>query len=364
MTIFSPKSVGRHETRKSISLSRAVDGEADLDAAVLRQALLGDVQLRHDLDARRDRVAELHRRRHDVVEDAVDAEPDAELLLVRLDVDVARALLNRRHQHQVDEPDDRRLAALPLERGDVNLLELLEHLDVVVDDCAVVSSSALVTSSSVAALVRFACCGGGFGLSGFFSAAFCDLGRGRRGGRVVALDGVGDGRFRRDDRLHVVARHELDVVHGEHVRGVGDGDRERRARAAERDDLILLRGVGGDQLDDRLVDLELREVDRGNAVLLAEKRRDLFVGDEAELDEIQAKLAAVGLLIVQRLLQLRRSDALFFQKQIADADGHRYNSDRLPRRGARRARRAKLAAQSTASRPDHVSRRGRTRWGR
>ena len=77
----------------------------------------------------------------------------------------------------------------------------------------------------------------------------------------------------------------------------------------------------------------------GTPVLLAEKRRDLFVGDEAELDEIQAKLAAVGLLIVQRLLQLRRSDALFLQKQVADADGHRCNSDR-----------EKLAAQSTASR--------------
>ena len=150
-------------------LERAVDREPDLDAAVLRQALLGDVELRHDLDARRDRVAELHRRRHHVVEDAVDAEPDAELLLVRLDVDVARALLDRRHQHQVHEPDDRRFAALPLERRDVDLLELLEHLDVVADDLgAVVSSSALVTSSRVAALVRLACCGCGFGFLGRF----------------------------------------------------------------------------------------------------------------------------------------------------------------------------------------------------
>jgi hypothetical protein len=54
-TIFSPNSVGRQETRKSISLVAPVDREADLDAAVLRQPLLGDVQLRHDLDARRDR---------------------------------------------------------------------------------------------------------------------------------------------------------------------------------------------------------------------------------------------------------------------------------------------------------------------
>ena len=75
-------------------LGHALCRKPDLDAAVLRKTLLGDVQLGHDLDAGRDRVAELHRRLHHVVEDAVDAEPDPELLLVRLDVDVARPLLN------------------------------------------------------------------------------------------------------------------------------------------------------------------------------------------------------------------------------------------------------------------------------
>ena len=285
-------------------LGRAVDGEADLDAAVLRQPLFRDVELRHDLDARGDRVAELHRRRHDVVEDAVDAEPDAELLLVRLDVDVAGALLDRRHQHQVDEPDDRRLAALLLERGDVDLLELLEHLDVVVDHRGV-SSRALVTISSVAALFRLAlACGGARPSSRPSSRCGLAAGRGRR---VVARDRVGDRGFRGDDRLDVVARHELDVVHGEHVGRVDHRDRQRRAGAAERDDLVFLRGFRGDQLDDGRVDLELRQVDRGDAVLLAEQRGDLFVLDEAELDEVEAELAAVGLLIVQRILQLSRT---------------------------------------------------------
>ena len=130
MTIFSPKSVGSTETRKSISFGDAVLVEADLDAAVLRQPLLGDVELRHDLDARRDRVAELHRRAHDVVENPVDAVADAQLLLVRLDVDVARALLDRRHQHDVDQPDDRRFLALLGQRLGADLLQLLEDLDV------------------------------------------------------------------------------------------------------------------------------------------------------------------------------------------------------------------------------------------
>ena len=78
-----------------------------------------------------DRVAELHRRAHDVVEDPVDAVADAQLLLVRLDVDVARALLDRRHQHDVHEPDDRRFFALLGERLGADLLQLLEDFDVV-----------------------------------------------------------------------------------------------------------------------------------------------------------------------------------------------------------------------------------------
>ncbi len=52
----------------------------------------------------------------------------------RLDVDVARPFLDRRHHHQVHEPDDRRLTPLPLEGCDVDLLHLLEQLDIVVDD--------------------------------------------------------------------------------------------------------------------------------------------------------------------------------------------------------------------------------------
>ena len=141
----------QHRDAEVDLLRHAALVEADLDAAVLRQPLLGDVELRHDLDARDDRVAELHRRRHDVVEDAVDAVADAQLLLVRLDVDVARALLDRRHQHDVDEPHDRRFFALLGERLGADLLQLLENLDVVApsssDACS--SSRPLLAISSV-----------------------------------------------------------------------------------------------------------------------------------------------------------------------------------------------------------------------
>jgi hypothetical protein len=70
-------------------------GHAQRDAAVLRQALLGDVELRHDLDARH------HQRRHGapglqhLAQHAVDAEADHEPVLERLDVDVRGVFLHR-----------------------------------------------------------------------------------------------------------------------------------------------------------------------------------------------------------------------------------------------------------------------------
>src|SRR5262249_53000160 len=87
-------------------------------------------------------------------------------------------------------------------------------------------------------------------------------------------------------------------------------------------DLVLLRGLRRDQLDDGRIDLELVEVDGGNAVLLAQQRRDFLVLGEPELDQNQAELAPVGLLIGQHFLELLRADALLFEKQFADADGH------------------------------------------
>ena len=104
--------------------------------------------------------------------------------------------------------------------------------------------------------------------------------------------------------------------------GIRHRDRERRAGAAERDDLILLRGFGGNELDDRRVDFELREVDRRHAVLLAEKGGDLLVLDEPQLDEVVAELPPIGLLMVQGLLKLLGGDALLLQKEFANADGH------------------------------------------
>src|SRR5262249_1960573 len=277
----------------------------DFDAAVLRQTLFGDVKLRHDLDPRHDRVAELHRRIHDVVENPVDAVSNPELLLVWFDVDVARALLNSRHQHDVDESDCRWLFALLRERVGADFLELLQDLHL-----ARVLERLKLFETFARQLER----AGSAGL---------DPADGLRRRGIVAFDRSGDGGFRSDDRLDVVAGHELDVVHREDVRWIRHRDGESGAGATQRDDLILLRRIRRNQFDDGRVEFELGQVDGGNAVLLAEERGDLLIFDEPQLHEVVAEFAAFGLLLIQGLLQLLRRYSLLLYKEFANPDRHR-----------------------------------------
>ena len=116
---------------------------------------------------------------------------------------------------------------------DVDLLELLEHLDVVVGDVGVeflerrgdhLEGRGVIEVRRLRPARRLL-----LRLRGARAAPL----------RVVPRDRVGDRGFGRDDRLDVVARHELDVVHGEDVGRVGHRDRQRRAGAAERHDLVL-----------------------------------------------------------------------------------------------------------------------------
>ena len=84
-----------------------VDGQRE--APVLGHALLGDVEVGHDLDARDDahRHPALDRGRR--AQHAVDAEQHARVALLGVDVDVRGALLDRLGDDRVDELDDRRV---------------------------------------------------------------------------------------------------------------------------------------------------------------------------------------------------------------------------------------------------------------
>ena len=110
MTIFSPKSVGSTETRKSRSLIRP-----EILVLILMRPSCGSrfsAMSSFAMILMRLVIAslQLQRRVHHLVEDAVDAVADPVLLLVGLDVDVGGAALDGVGEDDVDQLDDRRLS--------------------------------------------------------------------------------------------------------------------------------------------------------------------------------------------------------------------------------------------------------------
>ena len=94
--------------RRDADVEHAARGRGgQRDAAVLRLAPLGDVELRENLQARRDAGGEALRHAVRDVQHAVDAVAHDQLVLLRLDVDVGRAVLGRLEDHRVDEADER-----------------------------------------------------------------------------------------------------------------------------------------------------------------------------------------------------------------------------------------------------------------
>ena len=97
-------------------MDRRHDGNAEIDeaafvahaeAAVLRDAALGDIQLAHHFDARKNRgVPVLGERLHGVLQNAVNAVLHHHFGVARFDVDVARAALERGEDHGVHQAHD------------------------------------------------------------------------------------------------------------------------------------------------------------------------------------------------------------------------------------------------------------------
>ena len=90
-------------------IHRPVAAQADLDAAVLGHAALGDVQPGEDFHARGHGVLDGQRQVHGLEQGAVLAVADLHGLLERLDVDVADPVLHRLDEDAVDQLDDRRV---------------------------------------------------------------------------------------------------------------------------------------------------------------------------------------------------------------------------------------------------------------
>ncbi len=79
----------------------------DRELAVLAAAPLDDVELGHHLDATRDRGAHAAREGDRLAQRSVDAVPNPDVVLLRLDVDVGRTAADALREDAVHDLDDR-----------------------------------------------------------------------------------------------------------------------------------------------------------------------------------------------------------------------------------------------------------------
>ena len=290
----------RDGDRRDAHLDLAVAARR-LDAPVLRAALLGDVEARERLDARHDRGVDDLRQRVHVVQDAVDAHAHGGVLAPRLDVHVARALVERVVEEVLDRGDDVAVARL-------DLLDAFE-LDVPLEVADVDAAGRLL------------------------------LGRVDRAAEAVEVgDEPLDLRRRRDDEPRLAAHVGLQVLHERVIERVRDGDGHGAIVGGD-DERPVPAGEGARQeLGRQLrVDLERVEIDERHAEVLRERLHHDALGQR--------------IAIVAALSEAHRHDDLGGVDALADA-GALACADRRRAGGAaarerrRRARPSRAAARS------------------
>ena len=224
---------------------------AQPDTSVLRQALLGDVEARHDLDARGDRRLKTLGRRDHVVQHAVDAEAHQQFALERLDVDVACAVLDRLREQPIDQLDDR--------RGVVGIEQIERFLGQLVGDH--VEPILFEIDHQVL--------------------------RGRGGGLIVrAVDRLIENFERHDHRMYRHPEQHAQVVERLVVGRVGDRDGHAKAVAAERQDAIFLGVIDRNLAEQSRVDRMLVDVRlEGQPVFLGDRARQTLRLQRTHVDQ-------------------------------------------------------------------------------
>ncbi len=261
--------------------------DADIDATVLGEAFFGDVHAGHDLDAGDERrLVTLQLRRHGgLMEDAVNAIADAQLVLLRLEMDVSGAVLEGLPNDLVDELDD--AGFLVAFRDFLVLDQQFQRL---------VGAGHFVQGFSANPVVLF---------EGLFQ---------------FVLGGEGEG-----NRLAGV---ELDGVEHGGVERVADGDEEAAVLEFGGEDGVLEGDFGGNLLAGIGRDIELGNLDERPAERLGERLEEnvlggtAFAGDETEQGLGRACLDSSAPRLAPDLELPRAGQVVLSQKAFDRDEGH------------------------------------------
>ena len=216
------------------------------------------------------------------MQDTVDPETDAQIALVRLDVDVRRPVGDGLVDEQVDELDDRRVLDDLGEPGEIGL---------------------------VVGLV-------GRGLHDLVDLAVDP---------EEPLDHLDDLTGRRDDGTHLGTGERPDVVDREDVRRIGHRDDELAVLPADGDGLVPAGERLADERGDRTVDRSLVEIDELQADLARERAHELGFGDGALLDEQSPQGLSAARLLHDRRVELGLREESLVDQQRAEWRSVRQN---------------------------------------
>ena len=215
------------------------------DATVLGNTMLGDVEAGHDLEACGHTTLDRLRRPGDLMEHAVDPEPNTEIIGAWLDVDVRSAFLKGLAQDQVDVLDDRGVFDHRVKIGDLG-------------DLGLVAGRRLRRS--------------GLGGEGRFAVVPVDA------GQVLGYLACAA-----NNDMNVVPEQSAQVVNCENVRGVRHADHGRVTAVGEGEHSVATGKRLGDQLCRLGVELLVVEIDELHAGLGGRCTDQVLFGDEAEL---------------------------------------------------------------------------------
>ena len=233
--------------------------DAHLDAAVLRQAFLGDIEPRHNLEPANDgslKAVDLRRQRL-CLQHAVDAIPNVQGAFAGLDVNVAGPFIGRLHEHFIDELDDR---------------GLLSHFG----QLAVVSLGVLQQLDAVP--IALANHGG----DGF--AADAEM------GLDEASDLLGAG----EHRSYLQAGQGLQLVEGVNVKWIAGGDDQRAVFPRQRHEVVPVNEADGNGSKRLRLNRHARQVRQFQAELLGQQRQHVLFLRKAAVDEQFVKRSIPG----------------------------------------------------------------------
>ena len=253
-------------------------------APVLRQAPLGDIETGHEFEARHQGAGDaplgggLH------AQHAVETETDAQLIFIRLDVDIRGVDLHGVFEHGLEQLDHRRVG---------QALGLRQLADVV-----------------------------GRHLLIEFGGEAADLG----GAAIEHIDRLQQVRLFHHRQPQRPAQHPRQFIVGKNIGGIGHADQQPLAAVLERQHPEAARVHLGDEAHDLGFQVITFEIDVRDIELAREKHDQLVVGEIAVLDQHPTELAAALFLVGERGVELFLGDDFVLDEQIADADFLRFDS--------------------------------------